>query len=75
MFAHDNGFRQAFLRTKRDAQAQQLHVMVGVIDSANEGSIRFHRAFGFEPCGKIREVGYKFGRWLDVEPASTEMRS
>jgi phosphinothricin acetyltransferase len=49
------------------AEAQQLHVMVGVIDSANEESIRFHRGFGFTPCGTIRHAGRKFGRWLDVE--------
>lgn len=49
------------------AEAQQFHVMIGVIDSANAGSIRFHRAFGFTPCGTIRQAAYKFGRWLDVE--------
>jgi phosphinothricin acetyltransferase len=50
-----------------DAEARQFHVIVGVIDSANEASVRFHRAHGFAPCGTIREVGYKFGRWLDIE--------
>ncbi len=49
------------------ARAQHHHVMIGVIDSANQGSIRFHRAFGFTPCGTIRQAGQKFGRWLDIE--------
>jgi L-amino acid N-acyltransferase YncA len=49
------------------ARAQKLHVMIGAIDAANAASIRFHRAFGFTPCGTIREAGQKFGRWLDAE--------
>jgi L-amino acid N-acyltransferase len=62
------GIGTALLRALIDAaQTQQLHVMIGVIDSANEDSVRFHRAFGFTPCGTIRQVAFKFGRWLDVE--------
>ena len=49
------------------AEQQDLHVMIGAIDTENTGSIRFHRAFGFEPCGTIRQVAYKFGRWLDAD--------
>ena len=49
------------------ARAQKLHVMIGAIDAANAGSIRFHQAFGFTPCGTIRQAGQKFDRWLDVE--------
>ncbi|PHK94072.1 GNAT family N-acetyltransferase [Pseudoroseomonas rhizosphaerae] len=41
--------------------------MVAVIgDSANEASIRLHRALGFEPIGTLRSVGRKHGRWLDT---------
>lgn len=41
--------------------------MLGVIgDSANRGSIRLHARLGFEPVGTMRDVGLKFGRWLDV---------
>jgi phosphinothricin acetyltransferase len=32
----------------------------------NDASIALHRAFGFEPVGVYKEVGRKFGRWLDV---------
>ena len=49
------------------AQARNLHVMVGAIDSANEGSIRLHRALGFTSCGVIRQAAFKFDRWLDLE--------
>ncbi len=42
------------------------HVMIGSIDAANEASIRFHARLGFEPVAHFREVGHKFGRWLDL---------
>lgn len=50
----------------RLAQAQGMHTMVAGIDAANEGSIAFHKKYGFEEVGRMPEVGYKFGRWLDL---------
>jgi L-amino acid N-acyltransferase YncA len=47
------------------AKKQNLHTMIGVIDSENVSSIEFHEKFGFEIVGNIKESGYKFGRWLD----------
>ena len=49
-----------------DAQARGLHLMVGAIDAANQGSIELHRRLGFEAAGVLREAGHKFGRWLDL---------
>ncbi|WP_396181439.1 GNAT family N-acetyltransferase [Flavobacterium sp.] len=46
------------------AKKQNLHTMIGVIDSENESSIAFHEKFGFEKAGFIKEAGYKFDRWL-----------
>ena len=46
------------------AKAQNLHTMIGVIDSENQSSIEFHKKFGFEIAGTIKESGYKFNRWL-----------
>ena len=48
----------------RLAKAQNLHTMIGVIDSENSNSIDFHKKFGFEEVGFIKESGYKFDRWL-----------
>ena len=48
------------------AQAKDMHVMIGAIDAANEGSIRFHARLGFTQAGQFREVGRKFDRWLDL---------
>jgi len=43
-----------------------LHAIIAAIDATNEPSIRLHAAFGFERVGLFRQVGFKFGRWLDV---------
>jgi phosphinothricin acetyltransferase len=48
------------------AQAQNLHVIVGGIDAANDVSIRLHEALGFTYCGTVKQAGFKFGRWLDL---------
>ena len=46
------------------AKAQKLHTMIGVIDAENQSSIAFHKKFGFEIVGTIKESGFKFNRWL-----------
>lgn len=48
------------------ARAQQYHVLVGGIDIANAASIRLHERLGFVHAGTLRQVAYKFGRWLDL---------
>lgn len=48
------------------AAALGKHVMVAGIDAANPASIRLHERLGFEQVGNLREVGTKFGRWLDL---------
>jgi L-amino acid N-acyltransferase len=48
------------------ALALRKHVMIGGIDAANDASIRFHARLGFERVACFREVGHKFGRWLDL---------
>ncbi len=48
------------------AQARGLHAILAVIDAQNEASLRLHAKFGFEQVGLFKQVGFKFGRWLDV---------
>jgi phosphinothricin acetyltransferase len=49
------------------AQACGMRQMIAVIgDSANQSSITLHRRFGFDEAGLLRDVGFKFGRWLDT---------
>lgn len=41
--------------------------MIAVIgDSTNEASVALHTALGFERAGVLPNVGFKFGRWVDV---------
>ncbi|MEM1267182.1 MAG: N-acetyltransferase family protein [Pseudomonadota bacterium] len=44
-----------------------FHVLVAGITLPNEASTGLHRALGFAPVGVLREVGWKFDRWHDVE--------
>lgn len=48
------------------AKEQNFHSMIGVIDATNLGSIAFHKKFGFQEVGVLKEAGYKFDKWLDV---------
>jgi L-amino acid N-acyltransferase len=48
------------------ARAMDMHAVVAVVDADNAVSIALHEAFGFERAAHFRQVGYKFGRWLDL---------
>ncbi|HTT09319.1 MAG TPA: GNAT family N-acetyltransferase [Burkholderiaceae bacterium] len=48
------------------AAALGKHVMIGGIDAGNAASLRMHAHLGFEQVAHFREVGHKFGRWLDL---------
>jgi phosphinothricin acetyltransferase len=43
-----------------------FHAIMARIVGGHEASIALHKACGFELVGIEREVGRKFGRWLDV---------
>ena len=48
------------------AAAMRKHVMIAGIDADNVVSIGLHQSLGFTHVGQFREVGFKFGRWLDL---------
>ena len=48
------------------ATAHGFHACMARIVGGHEASIALHVACGFEVVGTEREVGRKFGRWLDV---------
>ncbi|WP_136668212.1 GNAT family N-acetyltransferase [Flavobacterium sp. H122] len=63
---HGNGAGSILLKELIEiAKTQNLHTMIGVIDSENLGSIAFHKKLGFKEVGHIKETGFKFDRWLD----------
>lgn len=48
------------------ARARNMHAMIGAIDTSNAASIRLHEFLGFTHVGTLLEIGFKFGRWLDM---------
>lgn len=51
---------------KRAREDDSVHTVVSVITGSNEASIILHERFGFTFCGRIHEVGVKFGQYLDI---------
>lgn len=48
------------------ARVSGKHVMVAGIEAGNEASIKLHEKLQFEHVGLLRQVGTKFGSWLDL---------
>jgi len=49
------------------AKKLNMHTIIASIDTSNEASLRLHKSFGFEEVAHFKEVGWKFGRWLDLK--------
>ena len=49
-------------------QARDLghRTILALIDADQTASVTLHLKFGFEQVAHLRQVGFKFGRWLDV---------
>lgn len=45
---------------------KKYHVVIGGIALPNEASVALHEKLGFEKSAHYREIGYKFGNWVDV---------
>ncbi|MEM7381100.1 MAG: arsinothricin resistance N-acetyltransferase ArsN1 family B [Bacteroidota bacterium] len=50
----------------KQLEAQNIRMVIGGISLPNAASQRLHEKFGYEKVAHFREVGYKFGRWIDV---------
>jgi phosphinothricin acetyltransferase len=48
------------------ARSHGFHSVVGRIVTEQDASIALHKVCGFEIVGVEKEIGRKFGRWLDV---------
>ena len=48
------------------AAALGHHTIIAGIDAEQAPSVAIHAAHGFVQVGRLKEVGFKFGRWLDV---------
>lgn len=47
-------------------RAGGYHLVIGGIALPNAASVALHEKMGYEKAAHFKEVGYKFGRWLDV---------
>ncbi|HEX5345450.1 MAG TPA: arsinothricin resistance N-acetyltransferase ArsN1 family B [Duganella sp.] len=43
-----------------------VHLVIGGVALPNDASVALHEKMGYEKVAHFREVGFKFGRWLDV---------
>lgn len=51
---------------KMAKEDETVHTVVSVITSGNAASEHLHEKFGFTFSGRIKEVGMKFGNYLDI---------
>ena len=62
-----DGIGELLLRDLLDlATDHGFHSVIARIVGGHDASIKLHDKCGFEQVGAEREVGRKFGRWLDV---------
>jgi L-amino acid N-acyltransferase YncA len=65
--AQRRGIGRALLADLIDrAAALGHHTNIAGIDAEQDASVGLHAAMGFERVALLREVGFKFGRWLHV---------
>ena len=64
---HRRGIGSALLSDTVDrARAAGHHAIIAVIDAEQPGSVALHERHGFVKVAHLKEVGFKFGRWLDA---------
>ncbi len=64
---HGRGGGRALLAALcADAKAAGLHRMFAGCSAENPGAVAFHARMGFQEVARLPEVGFKFGRWIDL---------
>lgn len=58
--------RALMVKLEDHARAAQVHSLWAGISGENEAGVRFHECIGFEHAARLSEVGFKFGRWMDL---------
>ena len=67
--------RQLYSTLLNKLNATELHVAMGSIALPNEASVKLHESLGFVKTGHFSEVGFKFGRWIDVGYWELQLKS
>lgn len=57
---------QALAFIERVAQSNGFHALIAVICTENERSEKLFEKHGYSQCAHFKEIGYKFGRFLDI---------
>lgn len=64
---HGKGVGDAlYVRLLEQLADAGYHLVIGGIALPNDASVGLHEKHGFDKVAHFREVGFKFGRWLDV---------
>ena len=62
------GVAKLLLPALIDAAKQlNIHAIVAGIEATNDISIALHEKFGFIEVAHFKEVGFNFGRWMDLK--------
>ena len=49
-----------------ELRKMELHSLIAGISLPNPASVALHEKMGFEQVAHFKQVGFKFGRWIDV---------
>lgn len=63
---HDGAGTRLYSTLIADLAHLGYHTVIGGIALPNDASVRFHEKFGFVKTAHFAEVGFKFGKWVDV---------
>jgi len=71
VYVHKDNFgkgvgRRLMSRLIEEASERGLHNLIAGIALPNDASVALHEKIGFVKCGLFKEVGFKFGKWINV---------
>lgn len=58
--------KKLYLALFAELRARSYHVAIGGVSLPNEASIALHESMGMKKVAHFKEVGFKFGQWVDV---------
>lgn len=65
--ARGKGLGRALMHAlEHEARAQGIHTLIGAVSAENTASVNFHENLGYAEAGRLRAVGWKFGRFHDL---------